>query len=56
MCTQGEQHVDIKAEIELMDLQANERQRLPDNSQNWERSLESSLPSQPSGGTNPLLA
>lgn len=56
MRTQGEQRMNIKAEIELVDLQANECQRLPDNSQNWERSLESSLPSQPSRGANPLLA
>lgn len=55
-CTQGTPHVNVKAEIEVMDLQAKECQTRPTNSLNWERGLEDSLPSQPSEGADLLFA
>lgn len=55
-CTQGTPHMNVKAEIKVMDLQAKECQRRPTNSQNWERGLEDRLPAQSSERADLLFA
>lgn len=53
-CTQGEDHVEMKAAIGMMSLQTKEGQRLAESHQNLVRSMEKIL-SQPLEGTSPAL-